>query len=246
MPDQRIHRGPHPEDGRLFAAEAVPILRQAVEHYAWLLSRNYAHPSALKVVGDHFSLDRRQRLAVMRSACSDAQLTARLQKQIPPAGATGKILLLDGYNILITLEAALSGACLFIGRDGCLRDLSGIHGTWRKVNETIPAVEWIARILTAAAPRQVRWLLDRPVSNSGRLKALIEDFIEKNNQSWTVELHQNPDKILSQTPDPVATSDSAVLDQCKQWINLTKLALETPPTAEPPLSIIDLRLSPEP
>lgn len=241
MPDQRIHRGPHPEDGRLFAAEKIPILRQAIEDYSLLLTRAYAQPSALKLVGDHFSLDRRQRLAVMRSACSDAQLAIRRARQIPPAAAAGQTLLIDGYNILITLEAALSGAFLFLGRDGCIRDLSGIHGTWRKVAETPAAIDWIDRTLAQIAPRDVRWLLDRPVSNSGRLKALIEDYRRENNLPWTVELEQNPDKILRQSHDPVATTDSAVLDQCAQWLNLPKFALETHPLENRPLSIVDLR-----
>jgi len=241
MPDQRIHRGPHPEDGRLFAADHLPILRQAVCDYSLLLSKGYAQPSALKLVGDHFSLDRRQRLAVMRSACSDTQLAARSQREIPPSAAAEKNLLLDGYNILITLEAALSGAFLLLGRDGCLRDLSGIHGTWRKVAETTTALEWIDRTLSSISPCRVRWLLDRPVSNSGRLKTLIEDLISKNNRPWTVELQQNPDKILRESPDPIATGDSAVLDACHQWLNLTALALQNPPAASLKPPIIDLR-----
>jgi hypothetical protein len=241
MPDKRIHRGPAPDDGRLFCGEQIPLLRQAVSHYSWLLSRGYAQPSALKVVGDHLGLDRRQRMAVMRSACSDQQLALRKQKEIPPAAAAGKILLVDGYNILITLEAALGGAFLFVGRDGCLRDIAGLHGTWRKVSETLPAIELAAAAIDRIGPRQVQWLLDRPVSNSGRLKAILEEFIEIHNRPWTVELHQNPDALLRQSPDPVATSDSAILDQCPQWINLTKLALEIPFPPERPLSIIDLR-----
>jgi hypothetical protein len=241
MPDKRIHRGPAPDDGRLFGKDQIPLLRRAVEHYSWLLTRDYAQPSALKLVGDHLGLDRRQRMAVMRSACSDQQLALRKQNQIPPAHAAGQTLLVDGYNILITLEAALGGAFLFVGRDGCIRDLAGLHGTWRKVTETLPAIELSAAAIDRIGPRQVRWLLDRPVSNSGRLKAILQECIEKNSRPWTVELHQNPDKILCQSPDPVATSDSAILDQGPQWINLTKLALEITSPAEHTSSIIDLQ-----
>jgi Protein of unknown function (DUF434) len=54
MPDTRTHRGPHPEDSRLFAPEAWPVLRQATEDLCWLLSRGYAASSALKLVGDRY------------------------------------------------------------------------------------------------------------------------------------------------------------------------------------------------
>ncbi len=239
MPDKRTHRGPHPEDKRLFASDQIPLLRQAVSHYSWLLTRGYAQTSALKLVGDHFSLDSRQRLAVMRSACTDTQRILRKQKEIPLSNLADRTLLLDGYNILITLEAALSGGVLLIGQDGCIRDLSGLHGTWRKVSETLPAVELAAETLKKFNPKEVLWLLDRPVSNSGRLKILLEDFFKNKNLSWKVEIHQNPDQLLRQTPSPVATSDSAVLDECPGWFNLTREALSYLPAAS--LFLIDLR-----
>lgn len=239
MPDKRTHRGPHPEDKRLFSAEQIPLLRQAVGHYSWLLSRGYAQTSALKLVGDRFSLNSRQRLAVMRSACTDAQQVLRKQKEVPLSALTGRTVFLDGYNILITLEAALSGGVLLIGRDGCIRDLSGLHGTWRKVSETLPAIELAVETLTQFSPRQVFWLLDRPVSNSGRLKTLLENFLKSRRLNWQVEIHQNPDQILRQSPEPVATSDSAVLDECPCWFNLTEAALrQLPPSF--PLFRIDL------
>ncbi|HOQ05174.1 MAG TPA: DUF434 domain-containing protein [Anaerohalosphaeraceae bacterium] len=238
MPDKRTHRGPHPEDRRLFAPDQIPLLQKAVSHYSWLLSRGYAPTSALKLVGDHFSLDSRQRLAVMRSACTDTQRILRKQKEIPPSNLADRTLLLDGYNILITLEAALGGAVLLIGQDGCIRDLSGLHGTWRKVSETLPAVELAAETLKKLNPKEVLWLLDRPVSNSGRLKALLEDFFKTQNLPWQVEIHQNPDQLLRQTPAPVATSDSAVLDECPGWFNLTREVLNYFPSSS--LFLIDL------
>ena len=35
----------------------------------------------------------------------------------------------------------MSGAFIFRGRDGCLRDLAGIHGTYRKVEENRPGID---------------------------------------------------------------------------------------------------------
>ena len=46
MPDKRSHRGPHPEDGRLFVPEQWPALQAAVGDLSWLLSHAYALNSA--------------------------------------------------------------------------------------------------------------------------------------------------------------------------------------------------------
>src|SRR5947208_11694766 len=84
VPDHRTHRGPHPEDAGLFAPAAVPDLRAATGDLSWLLTRGYASPSALKVAGDRYHLNARQRIAVMRCACSDAARDARGAKRVLP------------------------------------------------------------------------------------------------------------------------------------------------------------------
>ena len=126
MPDKRTHRGPHPADAKLFASAAIPGLQSALADFSLLLTKGYADKSALKLVGDRFSLTERQRIAIMRSACSDQQLTSRKQREVKLAELGGKPIVIDGYNLLITIEAAMSGACVFKGRDGCFRDLASI------------------------------------------------------------------------------------------------------------------------
>src|SRR5690606_14699524 len=85
MPDRRQHRGPHPDDRRLFSSEQAPALRMAVEHLSWLLTRGYAPPSALKLVGDRFSLLERQRIAVLRCSCGDDALHRRERRRVDPS-----------------------------------------------------------------------------------------------------------------------------------------------------------------
>ncbi len=237
MPDKRTHRGPHPADEKLFAADALSDLRSAVADYSLLLTKGYAEKSALKLVGDKFSLTQRQRLAVMRSACSDGQLASRNQRCIVPENLAGRAIAIDGYNVLITIEAAMSGACVFKGRDSCFKDLASIHGTYRKVTETIPAVELIGDFLGEVGADKALWLLDSPVSNSGRLKTLIGELARKNNWNWEIELLLSPDAELKKTDAVVASSDSVVLDGCRSWVNL---ATEIIKNKLPSAKVIDL------
>jgi hypothetical protein len=240
LPDKRSHRGPHPSDAKLFAPEIIPQLRHAAEDFSLLLTKGYADKSALKLVGDKFSLTKRQRLAVMRSSCSDQQLESRNNRRIDVKNLADKSIAIDGYNLLITIEAAMSGGLLFKGRDGCLRDLASIHGTYRKVAETIPALELIGKFLEEQRIENALWLLDSPVSNSGRLKTLMGKLAEKNSWHWKVDLSINPDYELIRIEDVVASSDSVVLDGCRKWTNL---AAEIITQKIPAATMVDLSSS---
>ena len=237
MPDKRTHRGPHPADAKLFAPAVIADLRLALADFSLLLTKGYAEKSALKLVGDRFSLTQRQRLAIMRSACSDRQLASRKQREIKIADLADQPIAIDGYNVLITIEAAMSDAVIFKGRDGCFRDLASIHGTYRKVTETIPAVQLIGRFLKELGSGDCLWLLDSPVSNSGRLKTLIGKLAKKNGWNWEIELLLSPDAKLMETTAVVASSDGVVLDGCKKWVNLTLAIIES---KLPKAHIVDL------
>lgn len=237
MPDKRTHRGPHPADAKLFADAAVADLRSAVADFSLLLTKGYADKSSLKLVGDRFSLTERQRLAIMRSTCSDQQLASRRSRGVKLAELGGKPIIIDGYNILITIEAAMSGGVIFKGRDGCLRDLASIHGTYRKVTETIPAVQLIGEFLKEHNVSDCLWLLDSPVSNSGRLKTVIGELVEKNGWGWEVNLVISPDAVLIKSNEIAASSDSVVLDGCKRWVNLARAIIEE---KVPRIRLVDL------
>ena len=134
---------------------------------------------------------------------------------------TGEALWLDGYNVLTTVEAALGGGVVLPGRDGAFRDMASMHGHFKMVVETAPALEAVGRTLKRLGPREVVWLLDRPVSNSGRLATLIARTAAAHGWPWRVELVPNPDPLLAAAPEIVATADSMVLDRCARWFNLT-------------------------
>jgi len=225
MPDKRKHRSSHPKDDELFADAYLPVLNQALDDMCWLLSRGYAEKGTLKLVGDRYSLVQRQRIAIMRSACSNQRLKARKQKQIDPNKTNIDSIAIDGFNLLITIEAAVSGGYIFKGRDGILRDLASVHSTYRKVTETIPALKLIGKVIQSLGIEKCLWLLDSPVSNSGRLKSIITKLAKQHRWDWQVELSLNPDTQLKKTQMSVVSSDSVVMDNCGQWLDLASLII---------------------
>jgi hypothetical protein len=236
--EDRRHRGAHPKDRRLFDAALLPALRGAVADLSWLLSRGYPGAASLKLVGDRFALKERQRLAVARAACSDQQRESRERICLPLESVKGQDLLIDGFNIIVTTEAALSGGVLIRCRDGCVRDMSSVHGSYRSVAETEEAIRLISETLLGAKPASALWLLDQPVSNSGRLAQRIRETAAEHNWPWSVEVVMNPDKILRSADQIVVTADSNILDSVKGWINLGEMLVTQ---RQPEAWIVDLR-----
>lgn len=240
MPDTRTHRGPHPRDAEQFAAERLPALQTATAHLCWLLSRGYVNPSALKLVGDRFALTERQRTAVLRSACSDDALADRTARRVEPWALRNRTLRIDGFNLVTTVEAALGGGVLLRGRDAAVRDMASMHGNYRRVAETRPALERIRDRLDELAPAAVHWLLDRPVSNSGRLATIIREIA--GTRPWTAACVPDPDVLLrpgarldgeetgGEPADFVAvTADAGVLDRCGAWCDLASAVTDRLP-----------------
>lgn len=220
MPHTSTHRGPHPKDAELFDPVKIPTLREAVADLSLLFERGYASRSALELVGNHFQLHERQRIAVLRCACGDASLELRIGKEA--ASAKNRTLHLDAYNILMLVEAALGGAVILRARDGSLRDLASEHGNFRRVEETGPAVELIGSFLQELRVKDTVWWLDAPVSNSGRLRQLILETAGKHGWVWRAELVPSADTSLKKLGDEalVATADSVILDAVPAWFNL--------------------------
>ena len=227
MPDQRKHRGPHPQDQQLFHVKSEPALRDAARDLNWLLTRRYASTSALKLVGDRYSLNVRQRLAIARCSCGDQEVTRRKLHQIDSKELQYQELWIDGYNVLTSVEAALSGGVILHARDGCYRDMASMHGSYRKVEETIPAIHLLGELMAEWEVDACRWLLDEPVSNSGRLKSMLREICAARSWNWYADLVPDPDSILIGTDQIVASADSQILDKAQRWFNLARIAIDS-------------------
>lgn len=225
MPNHQKHRGQHSSDQDLFARKQIPVLRKALREYAFLLSREYPENASLKLVGDTYKLRQRQRKALMRVACSDQARWRRQRKELEASDLSQGLVQIDAYNLLITIESYLSDGIILYCRDGAYRDMASVHGTYHRVEETIPALKLIGKALKELNVRAVEWYLDAPVSNSGRLRSLMMELAREENWAWDIQLVPNPDKVLSHSGEIVITSDSAILDQASCWFNMNEAIL---------------------
>ena len=214
-------RGYVPEDERNFSISALETLRIASRHINYLINEGYDLKSASTFVGNHFLLSERQRLAIVRSLATKEQLETRGRKE----KETGTEVWVDGFNMIITLEVLFCDSILFACMDGTIRDLAALRGTYRIIPETTDAISMLLDVLREAGTESIHILLDEPVSNSGRLKALIADIGEKYPFTLDIQIRKDVDRELY-GKENVITSDSVILDNCKSWINLTPKCLE--------------------
>ena len=155
----------------------------------------------------------------MRSLATDEQLAVRQSLQVQISDLEGKEVWIDGFNTIITLEVILSEGILFECMDGTIRDLAALRGTYRLIPETSEAVRMMLQALQKARISKATILLDEPVSNSGRLKALIADIGEEFGFELDIQILRDVDRSLYGREN-VITSDSVILDHCISWVNL--------------------------
>ncbi len=217
------NRGKQSSDDKLFAKKWHPIFKEAVDDLCFLLTRGYAMNSALQLVGNRYQLNHRQRNAISRISSSDTEIVTRQQSSCHINFLQHKNIAIDGFNLLILLESALSGAYIFKGRDTCYRDISSVHSTYKRVMKTEQAILLIKNTLEEMQVHSITWYLDQPISNSGRLKTKLMEISEGN---WNVELVYNPDTVLAQSKNIVISSDGWILNQVQHWFNLGAYIIE--------------------
>lgn len=217
------NRGKNTGDDTLFSSQKqIDKLKLAVQDMKYLLSRNYAEKASSELVGNHYRLKTLQIQALRGASASETQIQNRKNKELQVSDLKNKTIYLDGFNVLILLESLLSDANIFEGSDGCFRDLSGVHGTYKRVNQTQKAIELVAAFFKKSQVQKLIWIFDKPVSNSGRIKEIILNFAKENNFDWNVELEFNPDRFLVENAEIIVYSDAWILDYSKNWFNLVK------------------------
>ncbi len=219
-----VRRGFLPKDEEQFSGRELEKLKAAAEDTVYLLDRGYKMKGVAVFVGNHYQLSERQRLALARCVSPSADLRLRERKKI--TGCTeGLSVNIDGFNTVITLETALSGSLVLVGRDGTIRDLAGLRGTYRIIDKTKEAVRLILEELEALSIGEAVFYLDAPVSNSGRLKALILESSRDFLFPVSVKVIPDVDRTL-EGKSGVVTGDAIILNHCVDWINLMPRILD--------------------
>ena len=202
-------------------------LQEAAEDFRHLLNRKYPRKASLELVGNRYDLTFDERHLLHRGVFSDVDSEARRKKIISIKEVQDKDLAVDGHNVLITVEAGLSGRPLILADDGFIRDISGLSGSFKKTEVTEKAIRLIVTFLKKWKPRHTLFLFDAPISKSGILAQELRNLLKKENLPGDALAMKVPEKILIGFQGVVATSDTAIIDRSKRVIDLAGHIIRT-------------------
>lgn len=220
-----VRRGYVPQDAVEFGEKYRKIMERAAVEVDFLINRGYDIKSASTFVGNHYMLSERQRLALARMLSPADMIEKRRRAEIDRLSPPRSVVI-DGFNLVVTLEVAFSGSLLIGGADGTVRDLAGLRGTYRIVDKTDIAVSAMFRYMRDCGIEAAKIYLDQPVSNSGRLAGLIRERGAEFGVETDVELRPDVDRSLYGLHG-VVTTDAIILNHCLSWYNMARWIIES-------------------
>lgn len=205
---------------------------EAAYDLRFLLNRKYRKKNALQFVSNKYLLNKKERNFLARSVFSRVKSAQRKDKLANIEEIQDNLLILDGYNVLITVESILSGnfESIILCDDGVIRDLNAVFGKYKFSKFTEDALSHIFSLISKFNPLKIIFFLDSPVSFSGKLAMLIENIMNDMGVSGEVKLSKNVDMeiktLAKQKEGIVATGDSIIIDKVDKFIDIPSYILK--------------------
>lgn len=191
----------------------------ASRDYLYLKRRLYSTRSILEIVGNHYQLNTEERNVLYRGFVAKTDIKHRRYKVLGEKQVRGKVLKVDGYNQLITIESYRKGNFVFIASDGVVRDSASVHRSYKPSPFTEEILNKLLKNLNSLELERIEFYFDRPVSLSGELCKMINEIMSEYSLSGIAEAVISPDYILKRA-ELVATSDSVIIDEVKNIFDL--------------------------
>lgn len=205
-----------------------PTLKEAKKDFRYLLGRGFPRTGALEYVGNHYLLDEMQRNYLNRTVFSSEKIESRKSKLILLSDVKDKDVLLDGYNVLITVETMFQGEDDLIVNcdDGVTRDVKAVFGKYKENETTKIALNSIISLLKLFKPQRVLFFYDSPVSLSGELAKTTKEILDSFEVPGDAQTSKNVDKTLIKLSKEmgavVATSDGVIIDKVEKVLDIPR------------------------
>lgn len=138
------------------------IFKEAYIDYKYFLNRGYQRKAILDTITARYNLSKLERLLLYRCVHSDLEIKIVKEK----ITNIEREIVIDGYNLALTLISAMNGEDLFLCDDGFFRDLGlGRH----KNNEIISDVLLLVSEYCEKYRIKCEIILDSQLSKSGEI-----------------------------------------------------------------------------
>ncbi len=153
------------------------ILREAIKDYKYLLTRGYTPKQILPFISNRYGLNRMEQLLIYRSVHDNEyknSIKAKIQRK---SDVRGQVLLIDGLNVILTIQAAISCKPLVRGDDGFIRDIQRVHGKVRYNEKFFSSTIRLGIGLKYLEPKKVLIFFDKNISLIGFYSKIIKRLI---------------------------------------------------------------------
>ncbi|GIW46879.1 MAG: hypothetical protein KatS3mg078_0756 [Deltaproteobacteria bacterium] len=192
---------------------------RASRDYLYLKRRGYSIRSVLELVGNHYQLNTNERNTLYRGFFTTKEIRERMKKTVDEKHLKGRILKVDGYNQLITIESYRKGNFVFIATDGLVRDSAAVYRSYKLSPFTEEVLNLVVKELSNLELKAIEFYFDKPISFSGELCKIINALLEEQGIKGRAQTVNSPDYILK-TAELVATSDSVIIDKAESVFDL--------------------------
>ncbi|HOJ64383.1 MAG TPA: DUF434 domain-containing protein [Spirochaetota bacterium] len=203
-------------------------LKNAIKDYLYFIERGYSVKSVLKLISDHYRLNKEERTLLFRGVFSKKICKKRKNSLVSLKNLKNKTLHCDGFNIIFTILSYLYGIKTFIGLDSILRDASESHNTIKMDDFFKKAIDILTNFLTNINIKNIIFYFDYPISHSKDIAFILEEEFCKKSLPIKTEVVQSPDFILKNIVEGIiSTSDGIIIDNSKVKVfDLARNALD--------------------
>ncbi len=192
---------------------------KALKDMYYLVNRGYSQDSAVRIVGDHYQLEKEERYKLKRIVFPEREISRTEKKKREITYIKDKKMAVDGYNVLITTESVLKND-VFLCFDGVVRDVQGIFKKYKFDEEGERALEEIFSVLTKYPPKDTQFFFDVQISKSGELCSRVRRMLRTRGLEGDAQTTKSVDYALKNRKMLTATNDSVIIQELDEFVDI--------------------------
>lgn len=197
-----------------------------------ILRWGYPKFSTIRFVADHFQLSLEERHILARVIMPPDRIISRINKKIDCSEIKDRKILIDGYNVLLTVDSLLKKELMWFCDDGYIRDTRYYFSKAKQAEDIEEALDAVLGFLSEASPKSVFFLFDAQISRSGELAGFTRHKLKEYKISGEAKTSKIADfELKTEGGNPernviVATSDGIIIDSVKEVLDIPACLME--------------------
>jgi len=197
-------------------------VQKAAEDMKYLLDRGYNRNTSLNLTVNRYHLNMRERNYLRRYVFSEKEIQAHKSKLIPITEIRCEKVVVDGFNVLISVDAVLKKRNLVESMDCILRDTSMVFSNYRFDSDTKKTLDALVTLFLKYGPEGVFFVFDSQISRSGELSSYVREKMWEAGISGDASTAKSADKKIIELNHITASSDSHIIESVNQIVDLPR------------------------